>query len=90
MNIDDVQQWCQAKGVDAKMIVRGAEFSIRHDAQGSKASFPSMKDLLHWELIVEGKRCPTSPSDMERLVTGKMPLEGFLGRIREYLPLDKA
>ncbi len=89
MNIDDVQQWCQAKGVDAKMIVRGSEFPIRHGGQGSKASFPSMKDLLHWELIVEGKRCPTSPSDMERLVTGKMPLEGFLGRIREYLPLDK-
>ncbi len=89
MNIDDVQQWCQAKGVDAKMIVRGSEFPVRHDAQGSEASFPSMKDLLHWELIVEGKRCPTSPSDMERLVTGKMTLEGFLGRIREYLPLDK-
>jgi hypothetical protein len=49
-----------------------------------------MKDILHWELIAEGKRCPTSPSDMERLVTGKMTLEGFLGRIREYLPLDKA
>ena len=90
MNIDEVQQWCQAKGVDAKMIVRGAEFSISSDAQGSMASLPSMKDLLHWELIAEGKRCPTSPSDMERLVTGKMTLEGFLGRIREYLPLDKA
>jgi len=89
MNIDDVQQWCQAKGVDAKMIVRGSEFPIHHDSPGFKASFPSMKDLLHWELIAEGKRCPTSPSDMERLVTGKMTLEGFLGRIREYLPLDK-
>ncbi len=90
MNIDDVQRWCQAKGVDAKMIVRGAEFSVRHDSQGPEGSFPPMKDLLHWELIVEGKRCPTSTSDMERLVTGKMTLEGFLGRIREYLPLVKA
>ena len=90
MNIDEVQQWCQTKGVDAKMIVRGAEYAIRHDPQGAKTSFPSMKDLLHWEVIAEGKRCPTSPSDMERLVTGKMTLEGFLGRIREYLPLDKA
>jgi len=40
MNIDDVQQWCQAKGVDAKMIVRGAEFPIRHDAFHYCASAP--------------------------------------------------
>ena len=90
MTIEDVQQWCKAKGVDAKMIVRGAEYPVSKDGKGSKGSLPSMKDLLHWELIAEGKRCPTSPSDMERLVTGKMTLEGFLGRIREYLPLDKA
>ena len=90
MNIDDVQRWCQAKGVDAKMIVRGAEFSLRHDSQGLEGSSRPMKDLLHWELIVEGKRCPTSPSDMERLVAGTMTVKDFLGRIREYLPLVKA
>ncbi len=86
MNIDDVQQWCRANGIDARMIIRGGDFSIRHDAQESQASYPPMDEVFHWELIVEGKRCPTSTSDMERLVTGKMKLEDFLKRLAYYSP----
>ena len=90
MTIDDVQQWCQANGVDVRMIVRGADFPIRHDAKGSPASSPSMDDLLHWEVIDEGARCPTSPSDMERLVTGKMKLEDFVKRLTAYYSPEQA
>ena len=90
MNIEEVREWCKSKGVSAKMIVRGAEFPIGQNSQQPSGSFPAMKDLLHWELIVEGKRCPTSTSDMERLVTGKMNLEDFVKRIRQYIPLVKA
>ncbi len=90
MNIDDVQEWCRDNRIDARMIIRGGDFSIRHDAQGSQPSGPSINELLHWELTVEGKRCPTSPSDMERLVTGKMTLDDFLRRLRTYYSPENA
>ena len=90
MNIEDVQQWCQANSVDAKMIIRGGDFAIRHDDQSSPSGSPPMDQLLHWELVIEGSRCPTSPSDMERLVTGRMELEEFVRRLRAYYKPDKA
>ena len=90
MNIENVQQWCQSNSVDVRMIIRGGEFAITHDSQGDQASCPSMDELLHWEITVNGRRCPTSPSDMERLVAGKMKLEEFLKRLRVYYSPEKA
>jgi hypothetical protein len=76
MTIKEVQEWCRANKVDAHGYIRGGEFQIRH-ADGSSASFPS-GEVLHWEVTINGQSCPSSTSDMERLVSGKIPPGDFL------------
>jgi len=90
MTINDVQQWCREHTVDARAILRGADFSVRHDAPEGAAPPPPIQQVFHWELIVEGRKCPTSSSDMERLVTGKMALDDFVRRLRAYYDPEKA
>jgi hypothetical protein len=74
--IKEVQDWCRANKVDAHGYVRGGEFHIRH-ADGNSASPPS-GEVLHWEVTINGQSCPSSTSDMERLVSGKIPPDDFL------------
>ena len=88
MTIAEVHRWCQEHAVDARAILRGSDFSIRHGAPLS--SPPPIEQVFHWELIVEGRRCPTSSSDMARLITGKMTLEDFTRRLRAYYNPEKA
>jgi hypothetical protein len=76
MTVKEVQDWCRANKVDAHGFVRGGEFFIRH-ADGSSASVPS-GEVLHWEVTINGQTCPSSTSDMERLVSGKIPPDDFL------------
>ena len=77
MTVKDVQAWCKANKLDARGIIRGAEFFIRHGDAGSTASQPPIGEVLHWQVTIGGQSYPSSPSDMERLVTGKMSLEDF-------------
>jgi len=76
MTVKEVQDWCRANKVDAHGFVRGGEFFIRH-ADGNSVSIPS-GEVLHWEVTIGGQTCPSSTSDMERLVTGKIDLENFV------------
>ena len=84
MTIDEVQKWCRDKSVDARMILRGKDFLIHHDTQGSQASCPPMEEIYYWELFIRGKGYPSSPSDTERLVTGKMTVEDFLREVSRH------
>ena len=77
MNITEVQQWCRDNGVDARMILRGKDFVIRHDTERLQDSCPPLEDIFYWELFIEGKGYPSSPSDTERLVDGRLTLEEF-------------
>ena len=77
MNMDDVQRLCRDRQVVARGIVRGADFTIGHDGTAS-SGHSRLQDVFHWELHIAGTRYPCSPSDMERLVTGKMTLEEFV------------
>jgi hypothetical protein len=74
MTIDDVHAWCSAHRATARGFVRGREFTVG----GDKAPAESLKDVLHWELALEGVKYPTSTSDMERLVAGKLSAEEFV------------
>jgi hypothetical protein len=78
MTFKEVQDWCRANRVDAHGFVRGGEFFIRPSGDGASPSQPSLGDVLHWELTVGGETCPSSTSDMERLVAGKIDLENFV------------
>ena len=76
MTIKEIHEWCRANRIDARGFVRGGEFFLRHN-DGASASQPA-GEILHWELTVGGQTCPSSTSDMERLVTGKLGLEDFV------------
>jgi hypothetical protein len=75
MDMKQVQEWCRSNKIDARGFVRGAEFSLRDG--GSTASH-SLVDVLHWEVTVNCEKLPCSPSDMLRLVAGKISLENFV------------
>lgn len=84
MNITEVQQWCKGNGVDARMILRGKDFVIRHDSEKLQDSCPSLEDIFYWELFIEGKGYPSSPSDTERLVDGRLTLEEFIRIVNRH------
>ena len=78
MTLKEVQDWCRANRVDAHGFVRGGESFLHQNDNGTPASQPAMGDILHRELTIGGQTCPSSTSDMERLVAGKIPLEDFV------------
>lgn len=84
MTIDEVQNWCRDNSVDARMILRGKDFLIRHDGKESQASCPPLAEIFYWELFIRGKGYPSSPSDTERLVTGMLTVEQFLAEVRRH------
>jgi hypothetical protein len=83
MTFDQIHAWCRTNGADARGIYRGREFCIRQTEDRLPADLPSLSQVFHWDLQVGERRYPTSPSDMERLVTGKMTLDAFSGTRRE-------
>ncbi len=84
MTIDEVQKWCRDNSVNARMILRGKDCMIRHDAEISQVSCPPLGEIFYWELFIRGKGYPSSPSDTERLVTGKLTVEEFLAEVRRH------
>ena len=78
MTVKDVQEWCKANQLDARGIIRGGEFFIRHAAEETSSGFPSAQQVLHWDLHIGDRRLPASPSDMERLVAGKISLDSLI------------
>ncbi len=78
MTIEEVQQWCRDNGADARMILRGKDFVLHHDAEGPQSSCLPIEEIFYWELFIGGKGYPSSPSDTERLVDGRLTLEDFI------------
>lgn len=78
MTAEQVHQWCRAQQVGARGIVRGGDFFLGHHPEALVAPCPPLRDVLHWELNIGERSYPTSTSDMERLVTGKLALEEFI------------
>lgn len=71
MTIKDVEEWCRANNITARAIARGREFTV-----GGGSSIP-LTEVFHWELTIAGQSYPTSTSDMERLVAGKLDPADF-------------
>ena len=44
MTVKDVQEWCKANRLDARGIIRGGEFFIRH-AKETPSNFPSAEQI---------------------------------------------
>lgn len=77
MTFEEIQNWCRANGVDVRGIYRGKEIFIRGNGAPLPAALPRLDAIFHWDLRIEDKHYPISPSDMARLVASKMTLDLF-------------
>jgi hypothetical protein len=77
MTFEQVMQWCRDNGADARGIYRARDFWIRRSDDRLPDNLPPMGALFHWDVQLSETELAVSPSDMERLVNGKMTLEEF-------------
>jgi hypothetical protein len=77
MNFEQVLQWCRDNAADARGIYRAKDFMIRRADDRLPDNLPPMDALFHWDVRLENTQLAVSPSDMERLVSGKMTLDQF-------------
>jgi hypothetical protein len=82
MTFEQVLAWCRANGADVRGIYRGNEVSVLHDDQRLPDALPQVGEIFHWDLKLGNLRHPVSASDLERLVNGKMTIEGLKSTIR--------
>jgi len=82
MTFEEVLAWCRDNGADVRGFCRGHVLSVSHNDQQLPESLPALGEIFHWDLRIGNLRHPVSASDLERLVTGKMTLEGLKSTIR--------
>lgn len=79
MTFAEIHSWCRTHRAVVRGIERGKEFVIRGDDEALPADLPPLDAVFHWDLALDGGHYPVSPSDMERLVTGKMTADFYKG-----------
>jgi hypothetical protein len=77
MTFDQVLKWCRDNRADARGIYRARDFFILGSDDRLPDSLPPIGALFHWDVRLNETQLAVSPSDMERLVSGKMTLEQF-------------
>jgi|RhiMetdeSRZDD1v2_1073273.scaffolds.fasta_scaffold750531_2 hypothetical protein len=76
MTFEQVLQWCRDNGADARGIYRARDFWIRRSDR-LPDDLPAIGALFHWDVRLDDTQLAVSPSDMERMINGKMTLEQF-------------
>jgi hypothetical protein len=77
MTFDQVLTWCRSNGADARGIYRARDFFIRRADDRLPDNLPAIGALFHWDVQIGESRLAISPSDMERLISGRMSLDQF-------------
>jgi hypothetical protein len=77
MTFEQVLRWCRDNGADARGIYRARDFWIRGSDDRLPDHLPAIGALFHWDVQLSETQLAVSPSDMERMVNGKMTLEQF-------------
>lgn len=77
MNFADIHSWCRTNGATARGIKRGSEFVISGGDEALPADLPPLEQVFHWDLALGDSHYPLSPSDMERLVSGKLTVDFY-------------
>ena len=77
MTFEQVLKWCRDYEADARGIYRARDFLIRRSDDRLPDKLPAIGALFHWDVQLSDMQLAVSPSDMERLVSGKMSLEQF-------------
>ena len=82
MTFADVLDWCKKNHADVRGVYRGKDISISHKDSELPSVLPSIGEIFHWDLQVGDLDHYVSGSDFERIVTGKLTIEGFKSTLR--------
>ncbi|HZA56403.1 MAG TPA: hypothetical protein VE616_19325 [Candidatus Udaeobacter sp.] len=82
MTFQEVLAWCRAHQADVRGVYRGKDISISHTDDHLPDVLPSIGEIFHWDLRMRDLHHPVSASDFERIVAGKMTIEGFKSTLR--------
>jgi hypothetical protein len=78
----DVLQWCQNNQAAVRGVLRGRDISISHKDEKLAPDLPSIGEIFHWEVDMPELKHYVSGSDFERMVTGKLTIDGFKSTLR--------
>lgn len=82
MTFEHVLEWCRANGADVRGVYRGKDVAISHTDERLPDTLPALSEIFHWDLKIGNLHHAASASDLERMVTGKLTLEGFKSTLR--------
>jgi hypothetical protein len=82
MTFADVLDWCRKNHADVRGVYRGKDISIGYTDNELPANLPSIGEIFHWDVEIGDWNHYVSGSDFERMVTGKLTLDGFKSTLR--------
>jgi hypothetical protein len=82
MTFEQVLEWCRANGADVRGVYRGKDVAISHTDERLPDRLPALNEIFHWDLKLGNLHHAVSASDLERMVTGKLTIEGFKSTLR--------
>jgi hypothetical protein len=82
MTFADVLDWCRKNHAAVRGVYRGKDVSISYKDTALPSVLPPIGDIFHWDLEMADLNHYVSGSDFERIVTGKLTIDGFKSTLR--------
>lgn len=82
MTFAEVLDWCKKNHAEVRGVYRNRDISISHKDAKLPDALPPMSAIFHWDLKMPELNHYVSSSDFERIVTGKLSIEGFKSTLR--------
>lgn len=82
MTFADVLSWCQKNRAEVRGIYRNKAVSISHNDAELPPNLPAIGAIFHWDIRMPELNHYVSASDFERIVTGRLTIEGFKSTLR--------
>lgn len=82
MTFAEVLAWCKNNHADVRGVYRGKDISISHQDTALPSELPPIAAIFHWDVEMPELTHYVSGSDFERIVTGKLTIDGFKSTLR--------
>jgi len=82
MTFADVLAWCKENQANVRGVYRGKDISISHNDMELPSVRPPISAIFHWNVEMPELNHYVSSSDFERIVTGKLTIDGFKSTLR--------
>ena len=82
MTFADVLAWCKKNQAEIRGVCRNKDISISHEDTELPAVLPPIAAIFHWDVKMPGLNHYVSSSDFERMVDGRLSIEGFKSTLR--------